>query len=279
MLKKVFKYDFLAIWRIWWMAALGAFVSGIMGEFLVLSCSRTENPFGSALEGFSGGMLLVFSVSIFLILILILLCVRFYRNFYTDEGYLTFTLPVSRSTHLASKILCGMLYSFLSAAVLLLEFGVFLLLLDAFGSAGFAAVVWENLDAFWKGLSSFLSGGEIGIFLTEGLLLLIAAVCEKICYFYLCITAGAVAAKKHKILAAIGIYYGSSFLIGLFRQFMSLVGLPVLAGISEDRLSGLLDSVWPVAVIGLIVIAWTAAVAAVLWLVNDALLRKKLNLD
>ena len=44
-------------------------------------------------------MILVLSIAVFVMMIK-----RFYSSFFTDEGYLTFTLPVSIDCHLITKI-------------------------------------------------------------------------------------------------------------------------------------------------------------------------------
>lgn len=59
-------------------------------------------------------LLMVFYVLIIIftsIATMILLVVRFYKNLYTDEGYLTHTLPVKPGTHLNCKILSGCIWT------------------------------------------------------------------------------------------------------------------------------------------------------------------------
>lgn len=80
--------------------------------------------------------------------VLIYLGVRFYRTMYTDEGYLTHTLPVTEHQILISKILMGGLWGFLMLlAVYLSLFLLGLFLLSAAMPEGF------TLSSMWKELA------------------------------------------------------------------------------------------------------------------------------
>ena len=52
-----------------------------------------------------------------------------------------------------------------------------------------------------------------------------------------CITAGAVLAKKHKILASFGVYYGVNFMVGIITSVVSVV--PTLLIMSRGDTEGL----------------------------------------
>ena len=67
-------------------------------------------------------MMVVCAVAVFVLMVR-----RFYTSFFTDEGYLTFTLPVTVDCHLASKTVSMMIWSAISSAVTLLAVGAFVL--------------------------------------------------------------------------------------------------------------------------------------------------------
>ena len=52
-----------------------------------------------------------------LLLTLVLMVYRFYKNLMTDEGYLMFTLPVSRSQLIWSKLMVALAWGVLSAVL------------------------------------------------------------------------------------------------------------------------------------------------------------------
>ena len=79
---------------------------------------------------------LVFSLILFVTLMTLLISAlsiftwmqaafRFYRNLFSKEGYLSWTLPVSAPQHLWSKIISG--YILMAADLLILSAGVLLL--------------------------------------------------------------------------------------------------------------------------------------------------------
>ena len=142
---------------------------------------------------------------------------RFYKRCFTDEGYLTFTLPVSNHQILLSSItncITGTLLVLLAAALaVVIIFGMFLLALNSIQTIFWADVwgawseVWQQLrDSFVKNLDQFALLGFSGIASALGSL---------ICLM-LSVTVGAMIAKKHKILAAVGVYYG----IGMAESFV-----------------------------------------------------------
>ena len=136
MLKKCFKYDFKSVFKIWWIAAvtvLGLSVpAGIAYESLREHFKDPARRFiweNSAVGAFW------FSVMAILILTSVLVAVRFHINFFSDEGYLTFTLPVKRSTLLFSKILSGYVFYALTALVVAVSLAVIGLFVPAVGES------------------------------------------------------------------------------------------------------------------------------------------------
>ena len=76
---------------------------------------------------------------------LLVIAVRFYKNLFSDEGYLTNTLPVTKGMHLLSKTLSGTIWCAIDA---------FILYLCAFILIAIPPVT-EALSAHWGELSGF----------------------------------------------------------------------------------------------------------------------------
>lgn len=136
---------------------------------------------------------------------LIVQIVRFYRSRFTDEGYLTFTLPVT--THQV------LLSSFVSSAVSLIA--VAAVAVVSFILMGLCAVpdfkiFQEGIRALWQEMPDiwawFTQADVLQVF---GLLLvnMIAGLSSELILIMLAVTIGSLVAKKHKILAAVGFYY------------------------------------------------------------------------
>lgn len=145
-----------------------------------------------------------------------LLLHRFYKNKFTDEGYLTFTLPVTAHEIFLSSWLNMLIWSVISTAVVLLSVAVIAL----FGTAEQGIVNSELIsglselftysggyyeELFGTGYSVLLALTQIVQFLTGPVIMMS------------CVTIGAVAAKKHKILMAVAIYY-------IYTMVMSMGG-------------------------------------------------------
>ena len=78
--------------------------------------------------------IIVFMTIVFIVLIVacsisvfVLMVRRFYTSFFTDEGYLTFTLPVTVDCHLGVKTVAMMIWYAVCDAVILLSCGIFAL--------------------------------------------------------------------------------------------------------------------------------------------------------
>ena len=131
---------------------------------------------------------------------------RFYKSCFTDEGYLTFTLPVTTHEILLSSLINTFLGVLLMVVVACVSLGG-LLLLGFSGVEGFWPALWELLPRLLQDVANSLTGELLGY----GLMMLLAGTLGFICeiiLLMLCITIGAMVAKKHKLLAAVGAYYG-----------------------------------------------------------------------
>ncbi len=131
MLGKLIKYDLKSMFR-GLLPLCGVFI--ILGLLAGVSFPKefTEDmPIGNAvIWGTVLVALIVMTVTVS-ILSMVIVIIRFYKNFLGDEGYLTFTLPVSVKAHLASKCISGYLacvISFVSGVVAYSGFAVFALL-------------------------------------------------------------------------------------------------------------------------------------------------------
>ena len=135
---------------------------------------------------------------------------RFYRSRFTEEGYLTWTLPVGGHSLLLSAILASVL-EILLVGLATAASGVLGLGVCALGvpwreaPADFWLQIRQGLTELWHRLTPY--GGAIAeAALTAALLLL-----SQLIQLMLSVTIGAIVAKKHPILMAIVTYYCIQF--------------------------------------------------------------------
>ncbi len=147
---------------------------------------------------------------------------RFYRSRFTEEGYLTFTLPVNGHQLMLSSILA----SILEILAVLLATAVACVLglgISALGipwneaPADFWPRLWEELEKLWLEFVPY--GGVVA----EVALAAFLTALSQLIMLMLAVTIGGMAAKKHPILMAILVYYGIS-LVWTIIEVTVLVG-------------------------------------------------------
>lgn len=203
-------------------------------------------------------MILVLSIAVFVMMIK-----RFYSSFFTDEGYLTFTLPVSIDCHLITKIVSVVIWSFFSIVVTFLSY----LIIGGGMEIGHGTIseitsqvgemfpeIEEEVSFIWNeqttfALLSFLY--NVMYFIMEILLL------------YFGISLGCMLSKKHRVIASIG----------------CIIGICIVFSIADDLISkaASISSEPYVLIISLMVFMLVKMI--LLYLGTKTILVKKLNLD
>lgn len=130
---------------------------------------------------------------------------RYYRSRFTEEGYLTYTLPVNNHQLMLSSILASVLEILLvglaTVAAVAMAFGIFA-----------AELPWNEVDwgLVWSRFRELLSlrpvVGDVLLVLLNIVLMCLATLLT----LMLAVTIGATAAKKHPVILAIAVYYGLS---------------------------------------------------------------------
>ena len=169
---------------------------------------------------------------------------RFYKSRFTDEGYLTFTLPVTTHQILLSSFVNCLISMVCALAALMVGYLV-LLLLGFSALEGFFPSLWEVMPLAMENLWRLFSG-ETGAFLAQlalGVVAGVAGVLNSTVMMMLAVTIGSILAKKHKVLAAIGVYYGINMVMSLITSVLGVVlGLSVYSSQSSgmDVLSSMM---------------------------------------
>ena len=237
MFKKLLKYDFKAIWKLWIICAASALGISIIGGISIKLLTDQSLSLPVLLQLVLGFwfFISVITLSAFLIATQILIYVRFYKHLFSDEGYLTFTLPVKRATLYISKTVNAVIWSILSGIVFIVA--VLIMLFFATSS------VYGNFFGVFAEIGSIFRDAHLGeilgvaIVIVDGILFALAATWFGVSLTQFCITVGATIARKHKILAAIGIYYAVNTVVGLITNIaslgLSLTVAPLLMSLSE----------------------------------------------
>ena len=195
--------------------AAGLVGSGMLSWFIRLAESDTENVIGTILSMmlFMGT---VFIIIAYMVAVEILLIYRFYKHHFSDEGYLTFTLPATSHQILLASIVNFAIWTLIAFIVVLLA--AVMILVPVFKMTGTESFVfiWEEM---MYALDSVYGGG----YMVLQILMMIASVAYGIILPLAAVSIGSVAAKKHKLLASFGIYYGLNMVVSMIVNVLSMI--------------------------------------------------------
>ncbi len=217
MFAKLLKYEWrsnAATLSILGAAALGV---SLLGGFLLRILIHQGQELTSLAElGMGISLFFVFlSLFAYVIAVEILLLVRFYKHKFTDEGYLTFTLPANSHQIFLSALVNMLLWMLIAYVVLFV--GVLAIVLIAAYGLDFSDVEIFAEQFFSSFDFALPNGYQIITFLNMIVGLIYGCVLPMTC-----LTLGASLAKKHKILTAFGIYYGFNVLINTVESTLSI---------------------------------------------------------
>ena len=271
MLKKLFRYDFKAISRTLLPLTLATLACGgvMLLSITVLNYTPDKGVF-SVLLPILFGTLTFFSVlAIFLLPVVGVFFIlhRYYKNFFTDEGYLTFTLPATMEEHLHSKLLSGLLWSLLSslstvAAFVLGAYVPTLFLSD--GGSGILSIFAMLLPEMFEGAN------EIYLLLLT-VLTALASLVSQLVLFYTAITLGSLFMSKHKIVGSVLFYFLTNTVIGIVSSVFSTV-FTFLSAVSGNIAFVTMMSLASATIINI-------AVSVVGYFIILSMLKKRLNLE
>ena len=270
MVKKLLKYELM-----YYLRTLGLFlpivlVIGAVTKIFILLDGN--NALSSIAIG-SSTIMLVISCATIVMLSVVVSVIRFYKNMYSAEGYLTFALPITCDQHIFVKLLSSLLCQ--------------LVCLLAVVVAVVIAISGESLNNLVEFLSyefreffeMYGTANSLG-FIIEALLILLVTAVSNVLLFYACITVGQTA-KKNRVLMAIVAYF-------IYYVITQAIGTVFAITVTVLGSIGVLDAldVWLTDHYALMVhsylciaIVLSAALIFAFWFVTKKIMSKKLNLE
>jgi len=269
MVKKLYKHEFAAWLRIvvffWGATLLTAAFNRLLQAF------ESDSVSYSMLMG-SGVVLYVIAMLCCLAFPTIFGIVRFYRNFFTGEGYLTFTLPASKAQLLWVKVSTAVCFSIASVVVCLLS-GCIIMAGEVLREVSKAFVyIFKDIPV--------KDAVHLILLLAELLLCMLAATIGSHLFYYSCICIGQLF-RKNRVLAAVGVYFGYYLISQVLSTIFSITLVVQLELGWLESLGNFLDA-HPLAALHIVIFGsalLSAGIAAVYWLVCHWVLRRKLNLE
>ena len=197
MLGKLLKYEIKATGRIFLPLYLGLMVVSVLASFTLQSDNWIINLLSGLLLGALYCALIVVTIA--------LLIQRFYTNLLKDEGYLMFTLPVTPSILITSKLIATCMWCVLSLVI-----GAAAGLIVSWGFNGMEEIMSELHAAFPDFSLSAIPALVIILFFTAALSQIIFGILQ----IYFSLAVGQLPPfGRFKILAAVVTYLVTSFVV------------------------------------------------------------------
>lgn len=269
MLSKLFKYEFKATARLFIPLYLTLLVFAVVNLFFLPTYNIGEKSSALYVIAMTISMVIYVTLIIGMVLMtLIVMIQRFYKNLLGDEGYLMFTLPVQPWKHIFSKLTVSMLWTVISGIVALCS----ILIISSKDIS--TLEIYKGLEAVFNefvryfGASSFLVSFEA---IVLGLLSLASAILT----IYAAIALGHLF-NKHKLLISFGMYIAlqtvSQMLMTLFTFIFTnqrIIGAEINFTPSALQVSTFL----------LLSISYAGVITAGYYLLTNYILKRKLNLE
>ncbi len=271
MLGKLLKHDFIATWKV--PVALDAVLIalGVFTAAMLSTIRHVGESFGMSMFMFSVIGLFYIGIIAANIITLIYLVIRYYRNLYTSEGYLTFTLPVNTDMIVHSKVITGALWLFLSYLCTFIS-----LLIAGAGFIKMSNVSLEEVCAAFGEAYNVLGFAESGFSAILLITILITPFAGILC-MYFCVSVGQLW-QNHKILGSVLCVVALHILNQILSQvaffgsgFWQIMGAP---GADIDASFGHIYRNMML-ILSIITVIQAAVYYAVCLIIN----RKKINLD
>ena len=206
----------------------------------------------------------------------IYLAVRYYRSMYSNEGYLTHTLPVTSNQLLLSKMINFSIWELLSIICVMFNIMLFVAFI-ALREVGYRSLfesfreVFADMQAILS--SEYTTGWELFMVLTL-ILILIGTVSKSLLYMG-SVNIGQLWAR-HRVAGAILVYAGVTVAVQIVTQAAMIIFMTSadqLGMLQNDYVFSFLNQIMGVSILLQIVIG------VVMYVVSLLILKKKVNLE
>ena len=216
MLGKLLKYEIKATARLFLPLYLTILVFAIINRFFfgmpnIGNDSMSINSLAMAISMFIYVTLMVGM----LLMTLIVMIQRFYKNLLGDEGYLMFTLPVQSWSHILSKLTTSMLWTIVSGVVALCS------ILIIASKNIFIPEIYKRFSVF-SGLVREYLGGFTFVVSFEVIVFFLLSLASSILTIYAAIALGHLF-NKYKLLTSLGMYIALNTLSQMLMTFTSFI--------------------------------------------------------
>lgn len=286
MLGKLTKHEFLSIGRIALPSYIIVLVLALIGRLLTWLTSRqyiidsVPETFVKIIKTLSSLISVLYVIVFFSILVLtvFMMIYRFYKNYFTDEGYLMLTLPVKTPSLIFSKLFNTWVWVFFSVIIAVLSLIITL---------GHYTELVDTIKNLWQALQNTLAeqgqyiedellGVPLWLFVVELVIFGFAYLTRFILAWYSSVSFGMLISKKHKVIGTLTAY----LILFVITVIFNSIYLSVITSVVPNYYEILAES--SARAIQIVVIGATAIhllFSAGLFVFTNYNLKHKLNLD
>ncbi|MDD3367451.1 MAG: hypothetical protein PHP50_01005 [Lachnospiraceae bacterium] len=274
MLKKLFGYEWKAFWKVPTLIAVTFLVMSLLASAMFIMPEWTnEYTLINLLKMlfFSFYYMAIIGLNFFL---LVWIALRFYKNLYTDEGYLMHTLPVTPHQLILSKLFVSGIWEIIYSIILCIGIGN--IFLFVFISSDMQAINWQDV---MRGIGTLITEFEqsfgcsiLVTCLTVGLYLFMSLVFS-IMVIYASISLGQLC-KKHRVIGAIIVYLISTVIMQVVVSIIFFMNaLPSLNSSSNVTMASIFGpSIY-------LIILFEVVIFLLCYFVSYYMMNRKLNLE
>jgi len=269
MVKKLFKHEIFAYVR-----TLSPLYAVLIGIALMARILQLFENSSTAYKIINGSSIFVYVIAIIICILLTLVfgVVRFYKNLFTGEGYLSFTLPVTPAQHITVKLVTSVMFQLISIITVLISVAV-ITAGDVFTEA------LKAIDYLWK-MGTTTLGNHLPWYAVELIIAIITALFCEYLLFYTCISVGQLF-HKNRIIAAIGVYFGYYVAVQIVEVIILVLGIALKAYLPYEELLQLIGK-HPHTSAHIIICGITVfylVLTFIYFVITNNVIRKRLNLE
>ncbi len=269
MVKKLLKYEFASFSKT--ILPMEIVLLGIAVLTRVIQFFETDSNTYSIFIT-STAIMLGIAMVVCIVMTFVVCLVRFYKNLYTAEGYLTLTLPVTHTKHILAKLISSVLATVFSFISVFVAFAI--------ATAGdvFNETVKAGVWIYKLLLKEFKWQG--GLYTAEIIALVLISIITTYLIMFTCITVGQMA-RKNRVLAAFGVYFGyyiakqllATILLIVFITNENFILFRTIIDFAGDNPEGFVHFL----LCGMILLLLIES--TVLFIIQRFIMKKKLNIE
>lgn len=272
MLGKLMKHEWLSVWKI-----PTLLIGVLLAASLLCGAAFALPMWKSDWVGLSFSVVSLFliyymSIIVCSVGIMVYMAVRFYKSMFTDEGYLTHTLPVTSHQLLLTKVITMSLWNLIGIISVVASIFILAGCVYIFWADNFSSVAYE-LRGFMHELAQFEELKGIFRLMLTMVFMVIASAFSGVMTIVGAVSIGQLL-RKHRILGAIGAYFGITMII---QTISTIVMFPIMFGYAMAGDPGNVISLYNT--LYLVISLISIGIGVGLYFLSEYLIRRQLDLE